>query len=158
MGNCMDSSSSIQPPTQNTKAKLSLINFHVPIVAYCEDGKTSFLNGETTPRTAARRKKLNIKTKNDSLLSLDAPNARISEKSKTPKDIKLILNSIEKHFIFKGLSRDFNYSMIQEMKLYKLGRSETIFEQNQQCCNFFVIVSGKVEILVNGTCTNILSA
>ena len=44
------------------------------------------------------------------------------------------------------------------MKHYALNPQETVFEQNQTGNNFFVIIFGKLEVIINGKKVNTLEA
>ncbi|OMJ96378.1 hypothetical protein SteCoe_134 [Stentor coeruleus] len=86
----------------------------------------------------------------------DAPDAIITLKPKTSNDLQLIYNSLSKHFIFKNISKEQQDLIMQEMKYYSLPEGSYIIEQGKPGNNFFVIASGKVEILVNNSRVNIL--
>lgn len=86
----------------------------------------------------------------------DIPTAVIKLKKKQPKDLKLIQNAMKKHFIFNSLTPDQFSQVTEQMKYYKTPANATIFEQNSTGNNFFIISSGKVEVLVNNIRKSIL--
>ena len=89
---------------------------------------------------------------------IDAPSAVIADKEKQPKDILLIESSLKKHFIFNTLTDEQRSMVINEMKLYILSAGAFIFEQDHPGNNFFIIATGKVEVIVNQKRKAILKA
>ena len=87
----------------------------------------------------------------------DAPTAQVREVVKSPRDISLISSSFERNFIFNTLSHDQKSDIIDAMKQYSLASNQIIFRQNQQGNNFFIVASGTLQVLVNGSRTNTLS-
>ena len=79
----------------------------------------------------------------------DAPTAIVVEKSKTDQDIKLIIQSLEKHFIFNSLTNSQRKAIIQCMKFFELAPSQIVFEQGTKGSAFFIIASGRVEVIIN---------
>ena len=92
----------------------------------------------------------------ESSITKDAPDAIISHKPKLQDDLDLIYNSLNRHFIFKNLSQEQQDLIMHEMKYYSLPASSYIIEQGKPGNNFFVIASGRVEVLVNNARVNIL--
>ncbi|OMJ91346.1 hypothetical protein SteCoe_6141 [Stentor coeruleus] len=86
----------------------------------------------------------------------DAPDAIVTSKIKSPHDLQLIYNSLNKHFIFKNLSKEQQDLIMQEMKYYSMPEGSYVIEQGKPGNNFFVLAAGKVEVLVNGIRVNIL--
>lgn len=84
-----------------------------------------------------------------SIPQTDAPTAQIKEVVKTLKDIDLIERSFQKHFIFNTLSNDQKKIVIDSMKLYILNSGQIVFRQNQPGNNFFIVVSGILEVIIN---------
>ena len=79
----------------------------------------------------------------------DAPEAIIMQKLKLAEDLSLIYNSLNKHFIFKNLSKEQQDLIMQEMKFYAIPANVYVVEQGKPGNNFFVVASGAVEVLVN---------
>ncbi|OMJ81260.1 hypothetical protein SteCoe_18317 [Stentor coeruleus] len=92
-----------------------------------------------------------------SKIAIDAPNALVVDKPKGPKDLEIITNALNKHFIFTSLTEENRSSLISQMKHYTLAPHEIVFEQEQPGVNFFVIASGQLEVLVNSRRVNIMN-
>ena len=88
----------------------------------------------------------------------DAPTAKIIEKSKSSQDIKVIKSCLQKHFIFSGLTDDQKSIIIEQMKMYIVNSNEIIFNQGSQGSAFFIIASGRLDVLVNENKVNSLKA
>jgi cGMP-dependent protein kinase 1 len=86
----------------------------------------------------------------------DAPTAVVTDKSKTKKDIELINIALNKHFIFTSLSENNRNLLIDRMKHYSLTSNQIVFEQNQTGNNFFIVITGKLDVIVNGNKVNTL--
>ena len=76
---------------------------------------------------------------------------------KNPKDYELISKSLSKSFLFNSLSEESLMSIIDEFKLYKFSSRTIIFNQGLYGQNFFIINSGRVEVIVNGVIKKILT-
>lgn len=86
----------------------------------------------------------------------DILTAVFEDRKKQEKDVQLIQSAIKKHFIFNSLSPSQVTDIINNMKFYTLLPDTTIFEQNSTGNNFFIIHSGKVEMLINDVRKSIL--
>jgi len=113
-----------------------------------EEGKKALLpkyslrpRGKTTVHLDSRRASIVVR---------EAPTAEISEKPKTLADRKLISLSLSRHFIFSSLSEEDRETVINQMKYYEVGAREVIFEQEAPAVNFFVLATGRLEVIVNG--------
>lgn len=78
------------------------------------------------------------------------------ERMKTESDYFLINDSLNNHFIFKNLNKDQQDEVIESMKFFYLDPGLVVVEQNKPGKNFFVINSGKCEVLVDGNRVNVL--
>lgn len=118
------------------------------------------LSGKSQSKLPAKKKqKANVIDSRLKTLDItDAPSAIIAEREKYAKDIDLIDTSLNKHFIFNNLTDEQKNLIVDHMKLYTLSAGSIVFEQNQPGNNFFVIASGKVEVIVNQKRKTILKA
>ena len=71
------------------------------------------------------------------------------DKKKSASDIKLIKSSLQKHFIFSSLSDKQRDLIIEEMKLYAVDSNEIIFMQNSKGNAYYVVASGRLDVIVN---------
>lgn len=109
------------------------------------------------PRNPVKKRAPVNDARRASKVAIDAPNALVVDKPKGPKDIEIITNALNKHFIFTSLTEENRSSLISQMKHYTLAPHEIVFEQEQPGVNFFVIASGQLEVLVNQRRVNVLS-
>jgi len=84
----------------------------------------------------------------------EAPNAVVSDKPKTSTDRATILTALSKHFIFTSLNEENRLTLIDSMKFFRLAANETVFEQNQPAMHFFVLASGRLDVVINGRTVN----
>ncbi|CAG9323317.1 unnamed protein product [Blepharisma stoltei] len=101
------------------------------------------------PRKEVKKKAPVVDTRKVSGTSLDAPNALVVDKPKTSRDKELINTALNKHFIFTSLADENRGIIIERMKHYTLGPGELVFEQDQPGNTFFIIASGKVDVLIS---------
>ena len=80
----------------------------------------------------------------------EAESALIIDRSKTIQEVKEISKYLLRHFLFSSLSEENILSLINDFKLVSLGPNETVFDQNSIGQNFYLIYSGRVEVVVNG--------
>lgn len=85
-----------------------------------------------------------------SVLSQDAPTATVTDRPKSSRDAKLILNALSRHFIFSSLTDENKAALIAAMKCYLLGAHEFVFQQDEPGTHFFIVASGKLEVLLTG--------
>ena len=83
------------------------------------------------------------------LVYSEVPNASTQDTPKTEQEIRLIINSLKKHFIFSNLKSEYTSIIVNHMIHYFLNTSEIVFEQNQPGNNFYVVSSGKLEVIIN---------
>lgn len=88
----------------------------------------------------------------------EAATAKIFDKKKSDQDIKLINSSLSKHFIFNSLSDHQKNLIIDRMKYYEIEAGQTIFEQDSKGLTFYIVCSGRVEVLVNSERKNALKS
>lgn len=86
----------------------------------------------------------------------DAQFARVDDKSKTPEDIAFIQIALSKHFIFTNLTDEQRDSTIRHMKYYSLEPNEIVFQQGSAGTIFFIVVNGKLEVLIDNEKVNTL--
>lgn len=97
------------------------------------------------------RNKSQDSTKNNLSAESLVPHKRSRSKSllKTEKDIRLIEQALQKHFIFSNLSEYQISAIINEMRLFTFSSQSIIFEQNSIGDYYFVIAAGRVEVLID---------
>jgi cGMP-dependent protein kinase len=78
------------------------------------------------------------------------------EKKKTQSDIKLIKSSLSRHFIFSSLSDKQREMIIDEMKLFAIDANEIIFLQNSKGNAYYIVASGRLEVIVNEKRVNVI--
>ena len=116
---------------------------------------------EENKQVPVKKLKLKAKAIDNRLKSLDitdASSAIIEDREKSPKDIEIIDQCLKKHFIFNDLTEEQKNQVISHMKLYTLNPGSIIFEQDSPGNTFFIIATGKVEVIVNNKRKNILKA
>lgn len=88
----------------------------------------------------------------------DAVKAIIVDKIKSSADIQVIKSALKGHFLFNDLTKESTNKLISQMKYYTLtSPGETIFKQGDEGKSFFIVSSGKLEILVDGVQKGILT-
>jgi cGMP-dependent protein kinase 1 len=68
---------------------------------------------------------------------------------KTLKEIQEISKALSRHFLFNSLTNENIQSFIEDIELYTLGPQQILFEQNSPGQNFYIICSGRIEVIVN---------
>lgn len=86
----------------------------------------------------------------------EAATAIVIDRPKSLADRRLISVCLSRHFIFSSLSEDSREAITSQMRSYEIGPKETIFQQNQPGINFFILATGRLEVLVNGEQKNII--
>ena len=87
---------------------------------------------------------------------VEAATAVVSQKTKSQTDIQLIYMAFSNHFILRNLEEETIESVVEKMNHYSIGSRQVIFEQNQPANSFYVLVSGKLEVIVNGVKQNVI--
>ena len=108
------------------------------------------------PRKEIKNKAPVMDPRRGSRIAIDAVTSVIVDRIKTSRDVEIISNALNKHFIFTSLSAENRVMAISHMKLYSMGAKENVFEQGSPGSTFFVVASGKLEVLVNGKRVNVL--
>lgn len=142
MGNCLKTPVQDQDPSLLVPIPVQLQAFHSP---------------DEPEHLLPRKKKPFVGDIRSSPISIDAPTARVSSPHKTPLQAEGIKSALISHFIFSSLPQENLECVIEQMQYYSLGPKETVVTQGEPGSNFFIIDSGKVEIIVNSTTKGYLS-
>jgi cGMP-dependent protein kinase len=86
----------------------------------------------------------------------EAANAVVTERAKTDSDKELISAALSKHFIFVSLSPENQRVIIEVMKHYRMAAREVVFEQGKPAANFFILATGRLEVVVENRQVNII--
>ncbi|CAG9314120.1 unnamed protein product [Blepharisma stoltei] len=86
----------------------------------------------------------------------EAAAAKIEDKPKTQDDFKMIMNALANHFILKSLDEDSRLEIAREMKHYTIGPRECIFEEGKPGSSFYILASGRLEVVINGVKKNVI--
>ena len=78
-------------------------------------------------------------------------------KTKNLKEIQEISKCLSKHFLFNSLPSSHIHQVLQEFQFITLGKSTTLFEQGKSGHYFYIINSGKVEVLINNERKKVLN-
>mmetsp|Transcript_3449 Transcript_3449/g.5312 ORF Transcript_3449/g.5312 Transcript_3449/m.5312 type:complete len:871 (-) Transcript_3449:744-3356(-) len=108
------------------------------------------------PRKPVKKKAPVIDHRKAPTTTSDAPSALVLNRPKTRRDLELITAALNNHFIFTSLTEENREVLIKETLHYTLGPHEFVFKQNSPGQNFFVVASGKLEVLVNNKRVNVL--
>lgn len=85
------------------------------------------------------------------------PLAAAADHPVTSIDKRLIFAALQRLFIFKTLTEEEWERVTDAMKRYGLKAGQVVYEEGQAAEQFFVLASGKLEVLVNGQVTMIVS-
>lgn len=91
-----------------------------------------------------------------SILYSEVQNAIMQDIPKTEQEIRQIVNSLKKHFIFSSLKPEYKSIMVHHMKHFFLNALEIVFEQGKPGNYFYVVASGKLEVIINLKSVSIL--
>lgn len=86
----------------------------------------------------------------------EMPRALLIEHTKNDADRQLISSALSKHLLFASISTDYIESLIQTMKYYRISAKEYVFRQDNPATNYFILASGRLEVIVGGKTVNIL--
>ncbi|CAG9321736.1 unnamed protein product [Blepharisma stoltei] len=86
----------------------------------------------------------------------EAVTAVISARPKSSEDINMILNALNSHFILRNLDEDSQRHIIDQMKHFSVNSGEIITQQGFPGKYFFVLATGRLEVIVNGIRQNVL--
>ncbi|CAG9325580.1 unnamed protein product [Blepharisma stoltei] len=149
MGVCM----SIAKPSIHSVDSRSLLS----TVLVQEEQKISLNTFENSgARKLFKKKGSAFDSRLEEEITLDAPTAVVTDKDKTRREVDNIKYALSKHFIFNSLTEDQLDFIIGKMKHYALSPDAIVFMQDQPGGNFFVVASGKLQVIINGTLTKIL--
>jgi cGMP-dependent protein kinase 1 len=115
--------------------------------------KSNSLSRKTLKQKAAV---VDNRLKNDG--TAETLSSKLIKKRKTDHDIKLIKNSLKKHFIFSSLTQTQIDSVVESINLYEIEAEKIIFEQNSKGSFFFIISSGRVEVIINSNRISVLKS
>ncbi|OMJ95133.1 hypothetical protein SteCoe_1499 [Stentor coeruleus] len=149
MGSCVSKSKAIEP-----EVKPSLNNTD----QFKVDVETKQVNKSNTQisRKNLKQKKPVVDGRIRPEEFSEAPTAIMTDRPKSATDVRLISNSLQKHFIFSNLTEGQKFLIIEHMKLYTINSNQIIFEQGTKGSAFFVICTGRVDVIVNGNKVNSL--
>ena len=103
----------------------------------------------------AAKKKVPLETRKSTDYT-EAANAVITDRLKTDTDKELISAALSKHFIFVSLSHENQRVIIEAMKHYRIATREIVFEQGKPAASFFILASGRLEVVVGGRQVNVI--
>lgn len=107
-------------------------------------------------RSVQKHKNPVLDPRRGSRIAADAVTALVTDRLKLPRDLDLISNALNSHFIFTSLSSENRSVVISQMKHYSMLGKEVVFEQGCPGNLFFVVCTGKLEVTVNSKRVNIL--
>jgi cGMP-dependent protein kinase len=143
-----DTKKSTVPPIQNEEQKSN------------EQVKTSInasiSNQERRLKPKRKHKAAVADSRRNQVVDVEAASAVILDKPKTAKDKALIATALSKHFVFSHLNEEMGEMLIESMKHYTLSQGAIVFEQDMPATNFFVLATGRLEVLINGHRKNII--
>lgn len=154
MGICMTIS---KPPIHNqleTKRSHLSTNLNAP----SEEHKTISLEFTSGVRKIFKPKISALDSRLEEEAGVDACSAVVSHKKKSKREIENIKYSLSKHFIFNSLTEEQIESIVSDMRHYQLTSNSVVFEQNTPGNNFFVVASGKLEVIINDIRIKILKS
>lgn len=100
-------------------------------------------------RKSIKAKPISAEDTTDIPQVLAIANCTLIDKSKTPTDILLIKEALMKNILFSSLATENQESIIKDMKFLEVSESQYLMVQGQTSCYFFVLASGKAEVLEN---------
>jgi cGMP-dependent protein kinase 1 len=107
---------------------------------------------EKLPETQSKRKPKKKIMKRKKIENVtEVQTAKIVNRLKSDSDIKTILSAMDLHFFLKDLDLNCKKKIIESMKSYLLDPKEFVYCQGRSGECFFVVSSGKLEILVDNT-------
>jgi cGMP-dependent protein kinase len=105
-------------------------------------------------RKAIKQKRPVIDARRQSGATSEASNAKVSDRPKSLRDMKMINQAFSQHFIFTSLTEENTDALVESMQHFELSSGKVLFEQNEPAKYFFVLVTGKLEVAVNGKRVN----
>ena len=107
-------------------------------------------------RKVIKQKAPMLDPRRGSRIAIDAASAIVVDRLKSSRDVEMITNALNKHFIFTSLSNENRMMVISHMRLYSMNPKEAVFEQGSPGSTFFVVAQGKLEVLVSGKRVNMI--
>lgn len=108
--------------------------------------------------TRLSRRSLFVDSRRPSQATNEAAAAVVTERPKSLADRRLISVCLSRHFIFSGLTDEGREAITNQMRYYEIGAKETIFQQDQPGINFFILATGRLEVLIHGEQRNTVKA
>lgn len=87
---------------------------------------------------------------------IEAKNSEILPNQKTEAQLKLIMNALNHHFILRSLDDDSRKMIAHNMIYLLIGPNEIIFEEGNPGVGFFIVASGRLEVIANGSRTEMI--
>lgn len=103
----------------------------------------------TSKPEKSRREETMMATEKDEEIP-EIVSASESNKDLTKPDKILISNALKSHYLFSSIKSTDMELLFGKMKFYTIEASQTIFEQGSIGKKFYIIDSGKAEVLING--------
>ncbi|CAG9332054.1 PKG_37 [Blepharisma stoltei] len=165
MGNCAGRKKSVTVKTIPASASNTYKKSETKLsssIAKTTPQTEEFKNETNTNSVSNARKMIKKKApvadhRKKNLEDVDAPNAIVTEKIKSEREIEDLRKSLAASSLFSSLPEENLRLIIDQMKYYTLGAREVVFNQGQPGNNFFIVASGRVEIIVNGETKGFLS-
>ncbi|CAG9329963.1 PKG_29 [Blepharisma stoltei] len=118
--------------------------------------RRSSVVGMSRRSSVVMRKLTSINKKNSD--EADVPSAIVIDRPPNLKEMETIRKALKNHYLFSSLSEESLKVFIPQMKYYTISKpGETIFYQGEIGNNFFVVTSGKLEVIINGKHKRIIS-
>lgn len=112
----------------------------------------------TLKPTRLSRRSLFVDSRRPSQAITEAATAVVSERPKSLADRRLISVCLSRHFIFSGLTDEGREAITNQMRFYEIGAKELIFQQNQPGINFFILATGRLEVIIDGELKNTIKS
>ncbi|OMJ91623.1 hypothetical protein SteCoe_5769 [Stentor coeruleus] len=148
MGSCI---------TKNQKAKI-----HQSIesngLSIAEEARRAIKDPNRLSRKKHKQKAAVVDARLQNSQCSEAATAQEIFKKKNDQDIRLINSSLKKHFIFNSLTSHQKKVIVESMRFYEIETNQVIFEQNSKGSSFFIISSGRVEVIINGNRATVLKS
>ncbi|OMJ74855.1 hypothetical protein SteCoe_26108 [Stentor coeruleus] len=148
MGNCfMKKEDFLDKCSKISKPRLSHIKSY-------ESMKKSYPVGRG--RKSTKPKPISAEDTIDIPQALAIANFTFIDKVKSSTDILIIKESLMKSILFSSLATENQDSIIQNMKFLEVSENQYLMVQGQTSSFFFILVSGKAEVLENNKRVNII--
>jgi cGMP-dependent protein kinase len=145
MGGCLSKKSGLEHPISGKPSKLQ-----------SKPEEKPFQDISSQNRKNLKQKRAVVDHRIRPVESGDLPGAIEIEKVKSSSDIKLINLCLQKHFIFSTMTENQKFLIIDKMRLFAVHSNEVIFNQGSKGSAFFIISTGRVDVIVNEVKVNSL--